>query len=460
MGYLAGFKNDVFISYPHDNNWDAWVTDFHSRFERKLAEVLGETPTVWRDVRLRSTHLFDEEILAQLRSSGVLLAIASPRREHSEWCARELEEFRSAAEKRFGFHVGTMQRALVVVKLPSQGWRHREILPRSVCIEFFSGEPDSFTEFALGSNEYHDRLSRAAQDTAAVLRELRRRQTVYLAGGAPDTRPLWDKLFHELQDRDFLVRPAGFLESGGSVENVLREWLGESCLSVHILCAGHSDFTVRQIELARELRIPRVIWAPPETEVRGKQKEWIDALRADPGGADFLDGKRLDYVKDFLLARLLRPGEAAATTAGQEQGLVYLACGQEDHPLLVERENNALRIRDYLFRRGLEVDTPVTGDLPPARLRKDAESKLALCDAVILYWGEAGHGFVEETRNLFRKALARRGARPFRSTLIYISDPSNTIKNRYQTREAMVKKFGPFNPEDIQPFLDALRTSE
>lgn len=457
MTYLPGFKSDVFISYPHRSNWDDWVSDFHSRLESKLREILSKMVVVWRDTQLRSTHVFDEEIKKHLRTSGVFVAIAAPIREDSEWCALELEEFRNATEDKLGFHLLNLCRAVVVAKIPSKNKEHLQIVPKGLCVEFFEGEYLDFRELSKDSEEYNSRISRLAQDIAAVLQEIKRRLTVYLISSCKDARRHWKKLCWELSDRGYVIQPGSWEESLGNEEQ-LNRCLEESCLSVNVLSGNYNELIERQLELASKLDIPRIVWAPAGTNFQDKQREFLENLRQEPRGADLLDGKSLDDAIYFLLRRLNLPDKFAPSPEHQPKAIIYLACSQEDHPLIVAEENNAARIRDYLYRMGFEVDTPATGKkIPLKRLRADTEKKLAICNGVILYWGQAEHYWVEEMRNLLRKALGKRGAIDFRSKLIYISDPEAKPKTRYQTHEALlVRQFGNFNQDELMPFLEPL----
>src|SRR5262245_24739878 len=110
MSFLAGFDNDIFISYSHvDNLGDRWVERFHGELEIALARRIGQLGVVniWRDARLEGNQLFDETIKNAVHKTAVFLAITSNGYLASNYCLQELAWFsQKAAADAVGPHIG------------------------------------------------------------------------------------------------------------------------------------------------------------------------------------------------------------------------------------------------------------------------------------------------------------------------------------------------------------------
>jgi hypothetical protein len=80
MGYVPGYKHDVFVSYAHfDNETDSqdvrWVSRFQADLKNALRQRLGQDPDVFFDTRNFEAHGHVDELLENARTSAVFLAI-------------------------------------------------------------------------------------------------------------------------------------------------------------------------------------------------------------------------------------------------------------------------------------------------------------------------------------------------------------------------------------------------
>jgi hypothetical protein len=97
------FDTDVFISYAHLDNQPlkpealGWVSEFHEALSKRLGEVLGKAPRIWRDPKLQGNDIFADEIGQRFKGTAVLVSITTPRYVESDWCQRELSGFWRAA---------------------------------------------------------------------------------------------------------------------------------------------------------------------------------------------------------------------------------------------------------------------------------------------------------------------------------------------------------------------------
>jgi len=111
MTVSRAFENDIFISYAHIDNepltkgQEGWISDFHRSLEKRLAQLLGAEPRVWRDRKLQGNDDVQETIEEQLLKVALLVSIFSPRYLKSEWCIRELKGFQTAASRTGGVRV-------------------------------------------------------------------------------------------------------------------------------------------------------------------------------------------------------------------------------------------------------------------------------------------------------------------------------------------------------------------
>lgn len=103
MGYIAGFKHDLFISYAHIDNdplikgVPGWVDFFEDLLRKTLRVKLGAEIEIFRDPQLNGFETFSEQLALALEQSAVMLAVISPRYIKAEWCLWELREFQQRA---------------------------------------------------------------------------------------------------------------------------------------------------------------------------------------------------------------------------------------------------------------------------------------------------------------------------------------------------------------------------
>jgi hypothetical protein len=98
MGFVSGFRHDIFISYAHyDNEEDAqgvrWVSRFQLDFKNALRQRLGGDLNVCFDERnLEAGHNVDF-LIESVRQSAVFLAILSPSYISRDFTINELRTF-------------------------------------------------------------------------------------------------------------------------------------------------------------------------------------------------------------------------------------------------------------------------------------------------------------------------------------------------------------------------------
>src|SRR6185503_2439432 len=122
MNSTANFEYDIFISYAHidnqplDQGLKGWVETLHERLSVRLAQLLGEEPRIWRDLKLQGNDMFADTLVDRVGRAAILVSVLSPRYVKSEWCLRELSEFSRRAQMNAGLTIGDKLRVFKVVK--------------------------------------------------------------------------------------------------------------------------------------------------------------------------------------------------------------------------------------------------------------------------------------------------------------------------------------------------------
>ncbi len=125
MGYVAGFDEDIFISYAHNDDdvfapeqW-GWVTRLHQDLEQRVRNHLGSDVRLWRDCEIRNNEDFTKKILHRLMRTATFLSVLSPSFMQRDWCKRELESFTGHAESQIGVFIDEERsRIFKVEKMP------------------------------------------------------------------------------------------------------------------------------------------------------------------------------------------------------------------------------------------------------------------------------------------------------------------------------------------------------
>ena len=143
--------NDIFISYAHIDNEalteedKGWISQFHKVLDTRVAQLTGEKPRIWRDLKLGGNDMFDQAIVHQFCNARVMISIMSPRYLKSEWCMKELRQFYNNASSTSGVSFENKSRILKVVKTPFETNdvpnEVRSVFASLLGFEFFEVDP-------------------------------------------------------------------------------------------------------------------------------------------------------------------------------------------------------------------------------------------------------------------------------------------------------------------------------
>lgn len=409
---------DVFISYPHLSNKDnnagqnGWVARFHKDLQIELDDLLGREAVVWRDNKMSFGTFLADSISEHLSKTKVLLCVLSPAYIKSNWCRRELEEFRCLAEKSGGLKVGEQSRIIPVVKTPID--QDALGFGETIFCEFFdtddvAGAPQTFSPDENGYKHqiYKQKMRQIAWSITQVLNALPDNnradlaRTIYLAETSSDIATERNRVKQELEDRKLIVLPAEPLPRNDAAEYaaIVEQNLAHSFLSIHLLGRNYglipegangksivqiqNDLAAKRSSTDNSFR--RVIWIPKDlANAEAAQIEFLDRLRTDDNalmGAEIVE-RYFEDLKTRLLQLLIK-GPAKRETDNLVR--IYLMCDSQD-------EESLELVGRFLFQKGYEVI------LPPEKsgMLKYHKKSLLSCDAALTIYGKVGFDWVQE----------------------------------------------------------------
>ncbi|MBC7968996.1 MAG: DUF4062 domain-containing protein [Verrucomicrobia bacterium] len=511
----TAFENDIFISYAHIDNepltqgQEGWISDFHQSLAKRLAQLLGADPRVWRDPKLQGNDYVMETIVDQFPKVALLVSIFSPRYLKSQWCIRELQDFQTAASQTGGVRVANKARIFKVIKTPVPLEQQPEEMRKLLGYEFYqldhTGKLLEFNRiFGREAEEkYWTKLNDLAYDLSQLLETLSQQEvkllpetptpgngagatvttstttnngasvplagssgiTVYLAETSYDLQEDRDKIRRELQQRGHLVLPDQTLPTYyPDFERVVTENLARCKLSIHLIGARYGmipeaaerslmalqhDLAVAQCRERTEFS--RLVWMPVGLQTEdARQQALIRSLQEDP---DWLQ-TGIESLKTVIQDRLTAPPPRVENGSTDDSPLrVYLICDQKDLEGIVPLYN-------HLFDRDWEAILPAF-DGDEAEVRQDHQANLCDCDAVLIYYGSGSDLWLRAKLRDLQKVAGYGRTTPMLATAIYVAAPETPKKQMLRTNEAIViKQFDAFTPETLAPFVSQIAQAQ
>jgi TIR domain/Domain of unknown function (DUF4062) len=506
MSYVPDFENDIFISYAHIDNQpltkdqEGWIDSFHRALEIRLQELLGDRPKIWRDPKLQGNDVFSDTLVDQFTKAALLVSVFSPRYVKSDWCKKELQEFLQVAEKTKGLVVGNKARVFKVLKTLVPLELQPPEVQGMLGYEFYqvdkaTGKPSEFRqEFGPEAiKNFWTKLDDLAWEIHQLLEALKKQNAgdgkqaaavvepsalsdkpaIYLAETSFDLKGERDKIKREFEHQGYTILPDKALPlEAEEFKTAVRTYLAQCKISIHLIGENYgiipegefASVVHLQNELAAEhsaaTTFARLIWMPVGL-VGGdpRQQEFIKFLQNDPEaqkGADVLQvplESLKTAIKDKLTAKP-KPEKKKDETAARTGPLrLYLICDKVDL-------DTTSSLEGFLFDRGFEVFLPIFEE-DESQMREAHKEQLLLCDAAVIYHGQASDNWVRSKMLDLIKAPGYGRNKPMLANLIYLDAPETPPKQRFRTHEAMViKNFGAFSPEALAPFIDALKSAK
>jgi len=494
---MGAFEHDFFISYAHLDDESliegepGWVARLHRLLEIRVGQLLGEKPRIWRDPKLQGNDYFADTLIEGLPKVAALVSVLSPRYVHSEWCTRELSEFCRASQRSGGVRVADKSRIFKVVKTPVPPHQHPDEVQPLLGYDFYVVDPQSGRPRELfqaygpdAERAFLAKLDDLAYDIARLLELLRSngsaaavsmatKGTVYLAETSFDLREEREAIRRDLVRNGYEVLPDQPLPVvAPELAKVVREQIGRSSLAIHLIGKTYGmvpdgasrSHVVLQQELAAERSaasgLMRLVWMAPGLEVEDeRQREFVQHLLTSPdvhAHGELLQVP-LEVLKTTIHAQLTRPAapKASQPTNGAAEAItrIYLICDQQDLEAVKP-------VEDFLFGQGFEVTLPLF-DEDEAQARTDHEESLATCDAVLLFFGEAGEPWLRRKLRELQKSAALQRERPLLARGIYVAAPVTPAKERFRTLEATVLRepASGFSADALAPLVSAIEAA-
>ncbi len=483
------FDTDVFISYAHLDNQpltasaQGWVSEFHEALSKRLGEVLGKPPRIWRDPKLQGNDVFADEITQRFEQAAVLVSVITPRYVESDWCRREITGFWQITRHSGGPVVNNKARLLKVVKTPADQSRMPGPVQALLGYDFYrlqpgNGRPLEFNR-VYGPDAERDfwvRLNDLAYDLADLLKRLEHpgqvtaadKPSVYLAATTSDLQAQHDAMRRELLRHGYCVLPNSELPLvAGELESTVKQHLEVATLSVHLIGARYGivpegavdSIATLQARVAAENAhaegLMRLVWiAPNGTSDDVRQRTFVESLRDDPTpspGSDLLESSFED-LKALVLTRL----QTAERTPSQLNPVtkvdprIYLICDS--------RERDTIRpLQKYLFEQQFEtILTAFEGN--DTELRVDHEIHLRESEAVLIYYGAGSEPWFRQKLGDLRRISSLGRIVPLCAAAILVAPPSTPSKEHLLTRDALVLRM---HGEDLsgvlRPFITQIR---
>jgi hypothetical protein len=443
MGYVPGYRHDLFISYAHGDDRE-WINRFVDRLEPALTQRLGFRPVIWIDEDdLRRSRDFSREIPEAVRASAVFLFLASPTYIRSRYCVdeecRAFQDLVPGRRLELGADFANDLFALRCLIVPVDDNEHWALFPGLTDIAFCN-ESEALL---IGSPEFDVAFRGLVGESVALLKRLRHRSTavfLYPPNPGPDLREAHTLLAAELSARSFRILP----DRSVNVDDQLRG----AALSIFLLGADYDDGADRLVEVAQaHSSQPWVVWCSPaadQTAVAEQQGFCAHLEQVDSPRKTFLNAEILpNQLKEEILGLLRPDARALPETRGKPR--VYLVYNARDR---AEAKNAGLI--SFHFRKTFHFEHPDDPTQHATRLSKS--------DAVMLVWGHADEEWCSREFDEMIRSPRQRDVRHG----LCLFDPSATkLEAVRQIRSGFAdlfigEQFGKFDPSRLATFFDPL----
>lgn len=443
MGYVPGYRHDVFVSYAHGDDRE-WLNRLVDRLETALTQRVGTKAGIWIDQDdLRRSRDFSKEIPDSVKSSAVFLLFPSPTYIRSRYCIdQECKTFADTiAAKRARVASDAFANDLFAIRcpiLPIDDNEHWSLFPGLTDIPFCS-ESDMFVP---GSAEFETSFRRLTGELVGLLKRMRNASTsVFLHPPfpGPDLQEIHQAVSAELSAQSYRILPDRTVN--------LPEQLRAASMSVFLLGPEYDDGVSELADIAAaQPDKPWVVWCSPTVEQKAGAEQiglcaYIEEL--DAPAKTYLNPSILPAkLKEEILALARPPARPLPETDGKPR--VYLVYNTRDRS---EVKNAGLI--SFHFRKEIHFDHP---DDPAQHTLR-----LARSDGVLLVWGSADEDWCSrEFQEMVQSS--RRASRHGLCLFDPVEPKAAAVQHiREGFRELYIgEQFGKFNPARLQTFFAQL----
>ncbi|MFT4924299.1 MAG: hypothetical protein ACI8WB_000377 [Phenylobacterium sp.] len=492
----------IFVSYAHIDNevlldTDAgWVSSLHRMLEVRLAQLLGEKPSIWRDPQLIGNAVITDSLIEQLSATDYMICIMSPRYLKSEWCLREIETFFAQS--------GQPNRIFKVIKTQIEPEQHPKMVRDCLSYNFFRNDRDSGRPKELRPNssataqDFIDCMDDLAFDLCQTIQQLSalptidaetdansttddEQLTVYLATTSIALEDQRNLIRRELLDRGYRVLPQKDLPFRQNLlEDEINQCLDSSDLAIHLFDdaygmipegSKHSIIETQEILTAKRVRehgLPRIVYlndtAPGEDPRQICFLERLETANESWDKTDFLRCMQ-DELQEEIYDKLtlIETTKAKAANADDnnpadshndqaQPASIYILCNEVDLEA-------AEQLDQYLYDQHLEPVLPLF-DGDAAELEDDHQRNLANCDNLLIYQGEASDAWLRKVQHQLPQGDAQSSPQNIKNIAIFAGPPLTNSKRRLRSRTMdIIQSMNTLDPQVLQTFIKRIQSS-
>ncbi len=447
MAYISKYKNDIFVSYAHEDNRllpgmkDGWVSALIEAVEIRLSQRLGRSEfyKLWIDDELSPSSEVTPTIVKALEESAVIIIILSPSYVASPWCQQEKNKFFELIKKRTysGSRIFVVYRDRVDEDdMPLELKEYKK--SKFWTLQGRHGTTKIYGVPKPEEEEYVNLYNDLVFDLENVLKKLKNKEierhckdidqidqaTVYLAEVTDDLDSFRDEVKRYLDQQKIHVLPDSWyprkerLFQEALVKDIKRSKIFVQLLSqLHGKKAPGSDLTYPclQYQGALEQQLPILQW-------RSKAVD-IEQL-PDSAYKELLDKETVMAVDlgEFKKAVLKKVKEKEPEPDKKPLNVfVFVNMNSEDKKVAEE-------IKSKLDELGVDYGLPIFPEevisrkSNQAEIRQDLEENLRICDGVIIVYGNITSAWVSEQLRRVRKLSALR-EEPLKALAVYVGPP-------------------------------------
>lgn len=409
------FENDIFISYHHSSNHNAWVTNFRNILQARLEQLRGTKCNVFMYEDGRRDHEELKPHLTQtIKASRILVAIISPGYLNSYYCRLERDTFLA--------NRGDHNTLVRIDKLHMPPPPVPPELAKRIAFPFYKYDRNSRVSRDINpkSDIFYTQINDLAHhliDKLDGIAEYKdRSNTIYLANTSREMIPLREELRRELLQQKFNVYPPyrlGGTEAAISAQ--AHDFMKQSLISIHLVGSdyrpvpgGDVSITELQLDIASELcrdsHFYSIVWHPDNLpEPTARQNKLIESIATNEFLDEYITTPSLERFKDIIAYRVFGSKAAAPIPPGKPRGrTIYLCYGPAAWTARATSGSDVSAIRNYLLKEGYRVFDPEY-EGSEEEIAEEHLYNLNNCDAVLVYLGNADPDWNKGMKRSFKR---------------------------------------------------------
>ena len=461
------FDYDVFISYgsPEGVENDT-VNQWALKFSEYLAILLNRlnnrelTFMIHDDLRARK-QLLGTESPVVLTKTAIFVTLISPEYVSSESYQKELEEIYNAVYKGTDDSTRSVNRIFKVLTAPMSSEQQPEFLINEIGYDFYEinryskksrtleildgVKPEEKLWFKLVDLVY-DIQNSLELLVDREIQEAEKKKYIYLAETSFDQSENRDEIRRELQYLGYHILPLINLPNDGEkVESLVKNFLGRSILSVHLMGAFYGDLLKKskhslidlQNKIVREYvensdtGQKRIIWIPSELKITDqRQSLYLNRLKRDESkeSTEIIEAP-IEVFKTVLRSKLEeieKPGKIKSKN--KKAYLIY-----EN-----KYKSDLIRVYEILAESNIDILESDFENLETGLITTHKQN-LVDADAVLIYQGNSNKLWLNSKVQDLVKAPGFGKEKPFASIGIITHEKIDESITRFLQNERIIK---------------------